>query len=85
MLVELLTGGVLVAVGVLIGWKLPVRRRSTSAEPRCGCGHALAFHDPKQGVCHWVKEGVIDTHHCGCRQYTGPQPLPEYYAPEVSG
>lgn len=22
---------------------------------------------------------------CGCRRYTGPEPLPEYYAPEITG
>lgn len=22
---------------------------------------------------------------CGCRRYTGPEPLPEFYAPEIPG
>ena len=28
-----------------------------------------------------------DSYHtqCTCRQYSGPTPLPEYYAPEIGG
>jgi hypothetical protein len=82
---------VCVVVGVAAGRLLPGRRpRRSVAEtnsPACGCGHHYAFHDPNTGECHGKNEvsvyGRPELHACGCRQYSGPVPLPEYYAPEL--
>jgi hypothetical protein len=45
----------------------------------CGCEHDLAFHNRDTGVCHHKAHGE----QCSCQQYTGPQPLPEFFAPEI--
>lgn len=96
MVLEMLTGGGLVALGFLIGRFAPARRRSPKTpKPICGCGHQFAYHDPATGRCNkrsWL-EGVWDEKlrrevdklvPCACRQYTGPTPLPTVYAPEVT-
>lgn len=77
-------------IGVVIGRIRPQRRRqlgSGTASPVCGCGHHQSFHDPATGECHGENAinvyGRPDMHKCGCRQYLGPVPLPEYFAPEV--
>lgn len=69
-------------------------------QPVCGCGHNLAHHEPGEGgsasACRMQVKGKITRWNqwseavgwemtpCSCRQYTGPQPLPEYYAPEIT-
>lgn len=96
MVLEMLTGGGLLAIGWLIGHFAPARRRSPKPpEPICGCEHELAYHDPATGVCHeeapkrvWdekVNMHVDKPFRCQCRQYDGPTPLPTVYAPEVTG
>jgi len=80
-------------IGVLVGRFLPNRRkglRAKTGEPICGCGHHRSFHGPKSGCSALVRDKGIDgwmgDHHtCPCRQYSGPQPLPEFYAPEIGG
>jgi hypothetical protein len=50
-------------------------------EPICGCGHHHCFHD-ETGCANldrlWVSEQGIWTYakSCGCKRYTGPEPLP---------
>lgn len=79
---------------------LPGRRKDPKAVPQlkplCGCTHHHSFHDPAGGTCHGKVE--IATHWntygeermwrqdpCTCKQYSGPVPLPEYFAPEIAG
>jgi hypothetical protein len=84
--------------GVLLGRFLPNRRKGPKppqpVKPICGCGHHHGYHDPQTGACghsrrlvtyedaFHTKYGDIET--CGCRQYSGPQPMPEFFAPEVT-
>jgi hypothetical protein len=80
--------------GVLLGRFLPNRRKGLEAQkhvaPVCGCGHHHSYHDPKTGECHSLMKvpssASRDSYHtpCTCRQYSGPVPMPEFYAPEVS-
>lgn len=67
----------------------------------CGCGHGLETHDPETKACHarvrkykWDsyagfmmsgKEVFAGYADCACRQYTGPEPLPEFFAQEIGG
>lgn len=60
-------------------------------KPVCGCKHNIAFHDDK-GVCRkqWyvtVYGGITGEKDvavtCSCQKYTGPEPLPSFYAPEI--
>ena len=67
-------------------------------EPYCGCDHHHSFHDPKTGECHGRVRGEptkFDDYasrnpvawaqvQCSCKQYSGPVPMPEFYAPELS-
>ena len=91
--------GVAVIVGVLLGRFLPNRRKGPKppkpVQPICGCTHHRAHHDPDTGACHasvkvpsrYDSAGNTTAWKydpCACRQYSGPQPLPEFYAPEVT-
>jgi hypothetical protein len=93
----MIEGAVIAAVCVVVGMVtsrlLPERRSrrrlpgTKSSPPACGCGHHYSFHDPSTGECHGQNQinvyGKPELHACGCRQYSGPVPLPEYYAPEL--
>jgi hypothetical protein len=96
----MLAGAFILAVGILAGRLLPGRRPPAlpgQPEPVCGCGHHYAEHDPETGECNvsergepvkWggsgraVKWEWLD---CTCVRYSGPEPLPTYYAPEIAG
>lgn len=62
--------------------------------PVCGCTHGLQTHDRKTGECKaavkkekFAKGGEKSGHQwmdCACQQYVGPQPLTEYYAPDIT-
>ena len=66
--------------------------------PVCGCGHHHSFHDPKTGECHGQVRGEpteFDRYpsrspvawaqvQCSCRQYSGPVPMPEFFAAEIT-
>jgi hypothetical protein len=90
-----ITGALILAVGILAGWLLRSlsgrRKGPESVEALCGCTHHHSFHDPKSGQCHSLMRvpGTVskDSHHapCTCKQYSGPLPLPEYFAPEIVG
>ncbi len=84
----MLAGALIFAAGALAGRFLPARRRGPKpAEPFCGCEHHISYHDPKTAECHgdgnYIGNGRYSR--CTCRRYSGPQPLPEFYAPEIPG
>lgn len=63
------------------------------AEPLCGCGHHLAYHDLEKGECNNYQPGVVKYENgkattikvnCKCRQYTGPEIAPQYIAPKIT-
>jgi hypothetical protein len=95
----MLEGAVIAVAAFAAGQWLPrpSRRRATPKPPKpfCGCGHHHSFHDPAAGQCHATVE--VATHWdsygnerkwrqdpCTCKQYSGPVPLPEFYAPEIT-
>lgn len=99
MVIELLAGGGLVLLGAAIGRWMPGRHRyhrPRSIRPICGCEHHHSFHDPKTGECHGLMDGnpikydtwkdptAYEQVPCTCRQYSGPEPLPEMYAREIA-
>jgi hypothetical protein len=75
--------------GVIVAASRRRRRRVKPQPPICGCEHHLAFHELADegdpiGPC----RKIVATYHgteCGCQRYTGPVPLPEFYAPEIKG
>jgi hypothetical protein len=80
---ELLAGAGIAFGGVLIGrYQRPKRAyRERKVEPICGCKHHHSFHR-NGGACHFTDSWGI---RCQCQHYRGPEPLPEYYAPELGG
>jgi hypothetical protein len=79
----MIEGALILVVGVAIGAvgsRLLGRRKSASVVPRCGCGHSIAFHDPQTRRCH----ARVGYERCACRRYSGPEPLPSFYAPQIA-
>jgi hypothetical protein len=97
----MIVGALILLAGILIGRLLPGRRRQPGfakpPEAVCGCGHHHSFHDRESSRCHATVNGVPihrdrygytdgwEQVQCPCRAYSGPVPLPEYYAPEIAG
>jgi len=75
-------------------------RKVKPVKPFCGCEHHYSYHEPAAigapTVCHAQVKGQItkwdgygtacgwEMLQCTCKQYTGPEPLPEYYARPLS-
>lgn len=94
----LFDGGLIAIVGILVGRFLPGRRRTPrpapAPKPVCGCGHGLHDHDPETRTCNArlksykydgvVEDEVLDKYvPCTCKQYTGPEYVPNYIAREI--
>lgn len=84
--ITLLVGAGILLAGALLGYPLGRRDRNArkEPEPRCGCTHHLAAHDPETLKCaslvavdryraggDWIGE---DWKPCACRKYVGPMP-----------
>jgi hypothetical protein len=96
---SLVVGGVLLAAGYLGGrlggWRAARARARTPQVPlpMCTCGHPLSQHDPKEHTCHaevardafnWAGHRSGQTWvACRCRQYVGPRPIDEVFAPRL--
>jgi hypothetical protein len=89
---SLLLGAAVFAAGMLAGRFWPARRKGLRPQkppqPICGCDHHLSYHDPQTGACHaqvYIGHWDWQDQHraCTCRQYAGPERLPEYFAPEI--
>ena len=74
---------------------MPARREDPKpVEAVCGCTHHYSFHDPKTGACmasvavdkYSEKGKQVGVEHlpCACVRYTGPEPLPTLFAPEIA-
>ena len=64
-------------------------RELQSKQPVCGCKHHLSYHDKKTGQCNNYQPDVHVTGtgalvQCKCRQYVGPEPLVQYFSPEIT-
>jgi hypothetical protein len=88
----MLEGALIFLAGILIGAalrSLPARRKGPQEpKPVCGCGHHYSFHDPGKGMmCGHMHydHGVGSNMMCTCKRYSGPEPLPSLYAPEIAG
>lgn len=95
----MLEGALILLAGIVAGRWLPSRRKDAAGKPPrplCGCTHHHSFHDPATGECHasvnvptsYDSYGIaraMEQAPCACRQYSGPVPLPEVYAPEIGG
>jgi hypothetical protein len=94
-----LEGALILLAGIAAGWllrSLPARRKDPKpVEAECGCTHHHSMHDPETGECNaevavarYNKDGDwtgYEYRPCACRRYSGPEPMPTYYAPEIAG
>jgi hypothetical protein len=90
MIASLLEGGG-IAIGAMVLDRFlpaPKRRRKGYGKQKtiCGCKHHHAFHNKETGKCaglvrHFEIDGLMFVYdECGCQQYSGPEPVPEYVA-----
>ncbi len=96
---SLLVGGALLAAGYLggrLGARRAARAKARTPQlpqAMCTCGHPLSQHDPKEHTCHaevardaydwkgrWAGHTWVA---CRCRQYVGPRPIDEVFAPRL--
>jgi len=96
---EGLITGAAISAGAMVAQRISMaiparRRRAKPIAPVCGCEHHRSFHEDGTGPCHHMNyagyEETADAYRrvhvqCGCRAYSGPVPLPEYFAPELTG
>jgi hypothetical protein len=80
-------GALVFLAGLVGGWlagRLNLKRRRTyrHPDPICGCKHHFSQHD-RTGKCYAPTNWGANWHQCTCQVYTGPQPLPEFFSPEV--
>jgi hypothetical protein len=91
-------GALILLAGLVIGRFMPGRRRRPKppkpVKPICGCTHGIQTHHPETGRCNarvqtyrhdGVKEVLAGYAACACVRYSGPQPYPEFFAPEIGG
>lgn len=89
---SLAAGAGILAVGFFTG-RLTRRagRTELPAAATCGCTHGLEQHDPDTKSCHakikgdWYDDDGDwkgDLRPCTCRQYVGPKPLEDLFAPQ---
>ena len=98
-MLDLLTGGGLVAISYISGFISGRLRRRTSIqkdpEPICGCDHHLAMHDERTGRCSEMVRtpskyngvGAPIAYQylpCTCRRYVGPQVVETFFHPRLS-
>ncbi|MBP2471668.1 NAD(P)H-hydrate repair Nnr-like enzyme with NAD(P)H-hydrate dehydratase domain [Crossiella equi] len=92
--ISLAVGGGLLLVGYVAGLLSRRRVRDKPVEAVCGCTHTMAMHDRETGACHeqiarprsYSEKGkYLGTVYaqCTCRQYVGPRPIEEVFAPKL--
>lgn len=79
--------------GLAWGWRLRGQRKPGPPRPICGCSHHLSIHKGR-GKCNAAVQVDNFSNYgtrrgkkwasCACQHYVGPEPLPEYFAPEIS-
>lgn len=86
-------GALILLAGIGIGWllrSLPARRKGPKpVEAVCGCEHHHSMHNPESGACNAAVRvnqygGSYVYEPCACLQYSGPEPLPTLFAPEIA-
>jgi hypothetical protein len=87
----MIEGAAILLVGLVAGYLAGRRNRSTpvpiTSEAMCSCRHPRGQHLEGKGACQAkTKEsanGVQMFVPCACQLYDGPEPLPQFYAPEI--
>jgi hypothetical protein len=91
-------GALILLAGIGIGWllrSLPARPKGPKpVEAVCGCEHHHSMHNPETGECNaavpvtkYNKSGDRigkEYKPCACLRYSGPEPIPTLFAPEIA-
>lgn len=80
---QFLEGAGFISIGYILACLPRPRRHKHKVlpvpQPRCGCKHNRSFHENGTGKCSAINRWDEKT--CRCKIYTGPEPMPELYAP----
>ncbi len=92
----MIEGAVILLAGLVVGYLAGRSRGRAAAQPApkavesiCSCNHPRGQHVDGKGPCkaentHWAYDsGTTAFRPCPCQLYDGPEPLPQYYAPEI--
>jgi hypothetical protein len=84
-ILDSLVGAATVLAGMAVGSRRERHRHSRRGDPQpvCGCGHHASMHTSSTGPCNeQLRSRVLrdPIGICKCQRYTGPEPLPEFYA-----
>ena len=87
----MIEGAAILLVGLVAGYLAGRRNRRTAApkiiEAVCSCRHPRGQHVDGKGACQAKSKesanGVQMFVPCPCQLYDGPEPLPQFYAPEI--
>ena len=83
MIIDMLAGGALVAVGIVLDRVLPrlaPGKRQVGDAICHSCDHGRGYHQDGTGPC---KQSTDWSGKCKCQAYDGPVPYVEYYATEL--
>lgn len=89
----MIEGAVIALISMAIGILVGRRKRPPVPEnvARCSCEHVRSMHVDGTGPCEMLVRvkgtSVKGSHYdkCKCHGYDGPEPIPGFYAPEISG
>jgi hypothetical protein len=84
-------GAAILLVGLVAGYLAGRRSRRTpppvTIEAICSCHHPRGQHVDGKGACQAKTKDSVNGAQifipCPCQLYDGPEPLPQYYAPEI--
>lgn len=80
-MIQVIADLLIALAGIGVGrYVIPRHRIRRDPKPVCGCTHDVSFHRGHTGECHYHSSY---TGTCRCQKYSGPVPLPEYYAKEL--
>ncbi|WBQ05486.1 hypothetical protein [Kribbella sp. CA-293567] len=87
----MIEGAAILLAGLLAGYLAGRRSRPTTPPNTtgavCSCQHSRGQHIDGKAACQATNKvsanGVQMFVACSCQLYDGPEPLPQYYAPEI--
>lgn len=87
----MIEGAAILLVGLVAGYIAGRRNRRTPAPNTtgavCSCHHPRGQHLDGKGACQTKSKVTVNGTQmfvpCSCQLYDGPEPLPQFYAPEI--
>lgn len=87
----MIEGAAILLFGLVAGYLAGRRGRRTPTPPAieavCSCRHPRGQHIDGKGACQVQTKNRLNGMQmlvpCSCQMYDGPEPLPQFYAPEI--